>query len=130
MNIWPKSTLAHWIQRAKKGEHVKISVSAEKRDYYKMVCLVKLTTYELYRCFYVEHGKDKVVIKKPSVSMGGYHDAPEQLKRENITIANLRLERDINRLEKAGIKVEIKSKFQYDSIWPAVGKANKKREEI
>lgn len=117
MNIWPRSTLAHWIQKAKKGEPVKILVSAEKENIYRMVELVTVKGYELYRSFYIQCGEEKVVIKKPSVSVGGYHDDSEHLKRENITIATLRLERDIDRLKKAGIKVEIKNKFEYENIW-------------
>ncbi len=72
MNIWPKNTLEHWIWKAKRGELVKIVVSAEKEDLYRFVELLTVRGYELYRCFYIQGGEEKAVIRKPSVSGGGY----------------------------------------------------------
>ena len=117
MNLWPKASLAHWIQRAKKGEKIRVAVSVEKEEIYRAVELLTVKGYELYRIFNIEGAKEKIIIKKPSVSAGGYHDDPEPLKRENIAIANLRFQRDIDRLKEAGIEVKNEPKFAYEKIW-------------
>lgn len=117
MNIWPRKTLAFWIRRAKGGKPLRVVVSAEKENICRPLSFLELEGYELYRCFHVRCAEESEIIKKTSVSVGGYNDDPEHIKRENVARANARLERDIKRLKKAGIKVEVKNKFKYENLW-------------
>ena len=121
MNIWPQHTLQHWIHRAQQGETVRVMVTAEIQLVWRGTDPLPRRGYELYGCYQVASHADAPVIRKPSVSFGGFADDPPEVIGENAKIANQRLERDCERLRKAGIGVTIESRFSGKGISQALG---------
>jgi len=128
----PKRSLEYWIKlansRKENNENVELEALVEAKVVFekKYVEGITVSGYELYRIWTIKDKKNNknYQIVKPSlgnyspylpISFGLVEDS-EEIKKENIKLANLRLARDIKRLEGAGIKVEIKNKFDYNQL--------------
>lgn len=112
--------LEYWIREVGKGAKVEVEAEAVKERIDRYVELWRAEGYELYRVFKIKYKDKEIIIKKPSISLtglglqlSGFADDPENIKKENIDIANMRYQRDINRLKEAGIEIKIKNFFDY-----------------